>query len=304
MKPTNGRSLPVNPLPSFKLYFSRCAITSGLSGSNSSKCDVSAAPSRFGTYGGTATVHRINCMNASHIGVDHSKDEFKGNTFFFLCPRFLCLLFFVQLQVTTFFPWKVSKKFLVQWLERYLYQTRMGRVAIHSEPTFTWWSDSNHCMAWFDFSGSLFSCVCILCFLIYTHKSSITQKYFGTMWDVKNRNFHFSNSQMDWVTVEDPLWRWLLSFCYVLSHPHKYTVKNSLTYSLVNYSTQCHWRTGDKEVPHNPLLTYSQCTILESNPLRFCWLGHPSKTARMSGIIINLETKGWLNIVFTTINTT
>ena len=150
----------------------------------------------------------------------------------------------------------------------------------------------------------LFSCVCILCFLIYTPKSSITQKYFGTMWDVKNRNFHFSNSQMDWVTVEDPLWRWLLSFCYVLSHPHKYTVKNSLTYSLVNYSTQCHWRTGDKEVPHNPLLTYSQCTILESNLLRFCWLGHPSKTARMSGIIINLETKGWLNIVFTTINTT
>ena len=56
VKPTNGRSLPVNPLPPFKLYFSKCAMTSGLSGSNSSKWDVSAAPSRFGTYGGTASV--------------------------------------------------------------------------------------------------------------------------------------------------------------------------------------------------------------------------------------------------------
>ena len=55
VKPTKGRSFPVNPLSSCAdLYFSKWKFGSGLSGSNSSKCDVSAAPSRLGTYGGTA----------------------------------------------------------------------------------------------------------------------------------------------------------------------------------------------------------------------------------------------------------
>lgn len=59
VKPTNGRSFPVNPFSSLaKLYFSKCATGSGLSGSNSSKWDVSAAPSKFGTYGGTAETYK------------------------------------------------------------------------------------------------------------------------------------------------------------------------------------------------------------------------------------------------------
>ena len=56
VKPTNGKSFPLNPFPSCDkpLYFSKWMIGSGLSGSNSSKWDVSVAPSKLGTYGGTA----------------------------------------------------------------------------------------------------------------------------------------------------------------------------------------------------------------------------------------------------------
>ena len=73
VKPTNGRSLPVNPFsPWFKLYFSRCATTSGLSGSNSSKWEVSAAPSKFGTYGGTAEKFtKVKVVNGRGRGPDH-----------------------------------------------------------------------------------------------------------------------------------------------------------------------------------------------------------------------------------------
>lgn len=73
VKPTNGKSLPVNPFPSWvNLYFSRCTTGSGLSGSNSSKWDVSAAPSKFGTYGGTAETcthrRRVVILNCTIYG--------------------------------------------------------------------------------------------------------------------------------------------------------------------------------------------------------------------------------------------
>lgn len=69
VNPTNGRSLPVNPFPSYAaLYFSKWLTRSGLSGSNSSKWDVSAAPSKLGTYGGTAeTEVQKTCLTFENV---------------------------------------------------------------------------------------------------------------------------------------------------------------------------------------------------------------------------------------------
>lgn len=84
VKPTNGKSFPVKPLPSWDkpLYFSKWLTGSGLSGSNSSKCDVSVAPSKLGTYGGT-TKRKKKQTNK------------QNNEEFWECQR-LCAEFFSQ----------------------------------------------------------------------------------------------------------------------------------------------------------------------------------------------------------------
>ena len=77
VKPTNGKSFPVKPLPSWDkpLYFSKWLTGSGLSGSNSSKCDVSVAPSKLGTYGGT-TKQKKKANNEEFWGCQRLCAEF------------------------------------------------------------------------------------------------------------------------------------------------------------------------------------------------------------------------------------